>query len=283
MTTRGEHLRFGLSALPGVAAAGEFLLEDRAFGTRYRSRTHALHLHDYAADLRLGERRLRIEPGDMTLTPTGAPSFYDLPTAGYHLCIHFHLPHDPPPGDASFAVPLHARLAGDRAYAAQQMRRITAYHASIAAHPSYGPSAGAALLELLLWLSRRPSPAGHARRGPSEADRAVARATRATRFIEEHLHEAFTVPQLAAHAGLSQNYLARRFKARLGVTIPRYLLNRRMALARQMLIGSDLPVKVIGARVGLPDPHHFNKQFRKVNGQSPRRFRDDAATEPDEM
>jgi AraC-like DNA-binding protein len=31
----------------------------------------------------------------------------------------------------------------------------------------------------------------------------------------------------------------------------------------------DLPMKRIAARVGMPDPQHFNKQFRLLTGLSP--------------
>ena len=69
--------------------------------------------------------------------------------------------------------------------------------------------------------------------------------------------------------GLSQNYLARRFKARFGVTLQGYLRNCRMEYAGLLLATTDMPIGQVGACVGLPDPQHFNKQFRAVFGESP--------------
>ena len=36
---------------------------------------------------------------------------------------------------------------------------------------------------------------------------------------------------------------------------------------------TNLPVKQVGVRVGMPDPQHFNKQFRHFTGQSPTSYR----------
>ena len=82
-----------------------------------------------------------------------------------------------------------------------------------------------------------------------------------------------TVPSIAREVGLSQNYLARFFRKRYGMTIPRYLLVRRIDLARHLLLTSDDLVKQIAGRVGLPDPQYFNKQFRRLTGSNPSDFR----------
>ena len=68
---------------------------------------------------------------------------------------------------------------------------------------------------------------------------------------------------------MTQNYLARMFRKRFGMTIPRYLLNRRIDYARHLLTTTNIPIHRVAARVGLPDPQHFNKQFRKLVGTSP--------------
>jgi AraC-like DNA-binding protein len=46
-----------------------------------------------------------------------------------------------------------------------------------------------------------------------------------------------------------------------------------MARARQLLITSDHTVAEIAASVGYQDPFYFSRQFRAVNGVSPREFR----------
>ena len=44
----GMGIDLPLMALPLVVRAGRYDIADRAFETRYRGGSHALHLHDYA-------------------------------------------------------------------------------------------------------------------------------------------------------------------------------------------------------------------------------------------
>jgi AraC-like DNA-binding protein len=92
-------------------------------------------------------------------------------------------------------------------------------------------------------------------------------------YIDRNLHRPLSAAALAARAGLSQNYLARLFRRQTGLTIPRHVLIRRVAVARLLLATTDLPVKQVALRVGMPDPQHFNKQFRALAGASPSAYR----------
>jgi AraC-like DNA-binding protein len=110
----------------------------------------------------------------------------------------------------------------------------------------------------------------HKTPGDSDASKAV---SKAASIIDENLHLPINVPDIARRVGLSQNYLARLFKKRYGVALTRYQMLKRMELARYLLLSSDIKIKEIGARCGLPDPQHFNKYFKKSEGKSPSSFR----------
>jgi transcriptional regulator GlxA family with amidase domain len=102
---------------------------------------------------------------------------------------------------------------------------------------------------------------------------------RLVEILDERFHEPLTVPDLAREVGLSRNYLARLFRDRMGLTVQRYIANRRMELARHLLSTSRLSIKEIGAKVGWPDPQHFNKQFHRLAGLSPSAARALAASQ----
>src|SRR6185295_4887236 len=91
----------------------------------------------------------------------------------------------------------------------------------------------------------------------------------AAAWLDAHPAEELRVAALARRVGLSQNYLARRFRERFDRTLPGYFLERRIALARQMLLATELSVKEVAARVGISDAQYFNKQFRRFSGESP--------------
>jgi AraC-like DNA-binding protein len=253
-----------LRALPIVAVAGRFPLEDRDFGYRYRSRTHALHIYDYHGQIRIRDARFDLRPGDVTITPAGHVSSYDLPKPGHHWCIHLK----PVPARGGLApLPIHLSLGSMHDFAIERVREIARLQ-SQASRISLA-AASAALQELILWLAMQ----AQARRHSSQAHRAASAVERVAAMVHARFTERLTVPQLADEVGITQNYLARMFRQRFGMTIPRYLLNRRIDYARHLLTTTNIPIHRVAARVGLPDAQHFNKQFRKRVGTSPTQAR----------
>lgn len=109
--------RWPYRTLPCVTLAGRFPLDVSAFRCRYVNSTqHALHLHEYRGRIRLGRYEKVLEPGDVTISPAGHVSSYDLDGAGYHLCIHFY------PVKATVPIchlPCHLSLGPRSTYLAQ--------------------------------------------------------------------------------------------------------------------------------------------------------------------
>ncbi len=295
MPSRRSHtpVRLALPArgLPVVFTAGWFPLDDSRHEVTYLStRHHALHLHDYEGSMKLGSRSLSISPGDLTLSPVDVPSSYDLTQPGRHLCIHFR--HSlaavssraslgKAGSDSVLRLPLHLSLGPARAAIAQQILHIADTHAqSLRRGDSTSELAklatSFAMQQLLISLAMLASELSDRRTGLSNrtnATRSEQAVAAVAAIVRERLAQPLTVPKLADEVGLTQSYLARRFRQRSGLTIPRYLLLQRVEHARFLLASTDMPVHRVGQRVGMADPQHFNKQFRRLVGVSPSRFR----------
>lgn len=253
----------GLSA-PRVA--GHFTLRDRDFRTIYRIPFLAVHLYSYSGVVRFGESEARIEPGDLTITPPWMGSRYHLPRPGSHWCLHIPVPEGA--GGATLGLPWQVRLGDEATMVRERMLRIIDHVGRARGSPG-GPAESAAaggVLELFAWLAERPQ-AGVA---GSRGERAVAQAAAELRLRPER---AWRIAELAARVGVSPAYLARRFRLRFGHTLARYQLIQRIGAAQALLACTADPVGAIGARVGLPDPHHFNKLFRRITGVPPSVFR----------
>jgi AraC-like DNA-binding protein len=264
-------LRWPLRALPAIHSAGRYPLGPREEAHRYLNHsTIALHQYEYSGEIHIGRERFPLRPGDVTLTPAGVESFYNLPAPGHHLCIHFFPSRDM---GGHVRVPLWIRLGSESTFVTQQIWSVTEMHRR-AFNPgkpgaAAASAASAALQALLLWLHLfEPGTANAVR--PARTELAL---QRLNTLVEKRFTEPLTVPSIAREVGLSQNYLARFFRKRYGMTIPRYLLVRRIDLARHLLLTSDDLVKQIAGRVGLPDPQYFNKQFRRLTGSNPSDFR----------
>jgi AraC-like DNA-binding protein len=230
--------------------------------------TIALHLHDYAGDFWIGGHLYRLQPGDITLSPM--TSRYDLKESGTHLCIHFLPPASTLRG-SSLRLPLHFRLGPQTAAARERIWRIVDHtrQSGNKADSAAGCAASALLQELLLWLQMQNRQGKRPRRS-SLAEEALVKLGQS---IETSLVKPMLIGDLAAGVGLSSEYVARLFAQRYGMTLQRYLLLRRVELARHLLVSSDLLVSEIGRQVGMPDPQYFNKQFRRIAGKSPLAYR----------
>jgi AraC-like DNA-binding protein len=250
-------LTWPLRALPRILTAGHFPLSDSAFRYRYQSPTHALHLHEYDGEIEMDGCVLPLTPGTVTLSPAGGIT---------HWCIHFT---PAPLRKPLITIPLHVQTDSAPAQIAHRMAHITALQSAAAQSQIARAATSLALQELLLLLAyRQPQIATSGYQ--SHADDAV---DRLLELIHRRLDQPLRITDLADEVQLSQNYLAMRFRQRMGMTIPRYILQSRIQRAQLLLSTTNLPIKQIAAQVGMPDPQHFNKQFRHMTGNNPTAIR----------
>jgi AraC-like DNA-binding protein len=95
----------------------------------------------------------------------------------------------------------------------------------------------------------------------------------AVRHLDEHPEDPRTVEALAREAGLSVRSFSERFARATGETPGVYRNRRRGQAACELLLDTDLRVKEIAAALGYPDPSAFSRQFSRLYGVSPSRFR----------
>ena len=108
----------------------------------------------------------------------------------------------------------------------------------------------------------------------TEPDRRAERLAAVRSWIEAHCAEEITLERLSAVAHLNKYTLVREFRARYGVPPMRALAQARVSRAKRLLRFTDDTVEAIGAAVGIPDPNYFARLFRRVEGLSPRAFRE---------
>lgn len=92
-------------------------------------------------------------------------------------------------------------------------------------------------------------------------------------FIRAHFSEQLTLAQVAAQAGLTQNYFSSLFKQEVGVGFSAYLTECRLqCVCRRLREGNEM-IKQIAAEAGFLDYQHFCRTFRKHMGVSPAEYR----------
>ncbi len=214
-----------------------------------------LHLYRYEAELTVDDEVFAIRPGRVSLVPPGAVVRFRYRGRSEHLYAHVEFP----PGPATSSVPVMQDAGALTPVLNELLLQAVA-------SGSHRPRRAVADVWAALWrvaeLSRMPG-----------EERTHAAVGVAMAYIEAHLAEPLTVPEVAAAAGISHNHLLRLFRAEAGRTVVAYIRGRRLARARHLLRESTLPVAAVAAAVGLPDLQHFNKACRRELGTSPRAVR----------
>ena len=89
-------------------------------------------------------------------------------------------------------------------------------------------------------------------------------------LIDSEYQRHWTLAELADLVGLAPTYLAGLFVRETGQSPHRYLNERRVERARQLLRTSDQPVTAIAHEVGFGSGQHLARVYRQLTGASPR-------------
>jgi AraC family transcriptional regulator len=88
-------------------------------------------------------------------------------------------------------------------------------------------------------------------------------------YIEQHLDQALSLGELAQLAALSEYHFARMFRASFGLPPHRYVLQRRLLRARELLQHGHLALGEIALACGFASASHFSNRFREAFGAAP--------------
>jgi AraC-like DNA-binding protein len=130
------------------------------------------------------------------------------------------------------------------------------------------------LLRILLALSQEREGTALSQRlahGINDAGRE--RLAKALEQIHAQWHSPPPIAALAATASLSVGAFHRFFKRHTGRTVMDYIAQLRIGQACQRLIETELPIGLVAAQAGYLNLAHFNRQFKKLRGTTPRELR----------
>lgn len=107
-----------------------------------------------------------------------------------------------------------------------------------------------------------------------------ARITWAVSQIDQRLEAPLDVAELAAAVNLSPSRFAYLFRRDMGTSPARFVRQRRLDRARELLETTFLSVKEVMVAVGFSDASHFTRNFRQHHGLAPRAWRQTRRTRP---
>lgn len=245
--------RLGLwCTMAGHWRVGAHLLEDRIMDEMV-----LLYCVDGGGWLRLGQEHYSVGPGDLLICPMRIRHGYGAGPEGWEIWW------------AQFCGAQAARLCAGAGLLPERP----------VASPRDGRAVGERFGRLLAAVdTREPDRAWHAAEALHgllcELVRQAAPGVRSERSLAALADETCAgLDDLVRRSGLSKHHLCRRFREETGQSPWQYVLERKMEKARELLVGTNLPVKEIAAAIGFENPDYFARRFRRHTGATPNVYR----------
>ncbi|WP_420717732.1 helix-turn-helix transcriptional regulator [Streptomyces antarcticus] len=118
-------------------------------------------------------------------------------------------------------------------------------------------------------------PDGHTAPLGAGTRRGIARSLR--ELLDERAVAGISLPEAAGLIGVHPAHLVRSFSAAFGIAPHQYLISRRIALARRLLLDGR-PAAEVAVDTGFHDQSHFTRHFKRIVGTTPGRYACSALT-----
>lgn len=96
----------------------------------------------------------------------------------------------------------------------------------------------------------------------------IDRVKRCMAYIDQHLSQALTLDEMAAHIGVSKYYLSREFKRVTGQTVFTYLNMVRCKEAKRLIL-DGMSVSAAAVSCGFENLSYFTRVYKRYIGQPP--------------
>ena len=130
-------------------------------------------------------------------------------------------------------------------------------------------SAQGIFLQLMVQLNRLT----HRGEGEQEGEQLSDLVQRAMNYISEHISAPLSLEEIAGELFVSKYHLSHAFTREVGVSVYRYIMLRRLMMARQQL-SAGVAAAEVAASCGFSDYTSFYRAFKSEYGVSPREFRE---------
>ncbi|MBQ9713727.1 MAG: PocR ligand-binding domain-containing protein [Clostridia bacterium] len=93
------------------------------------------------------------------------------------------------------------------------------------------------------------------------------------KFIDENLHEGLTAEDICKNFFLNRQQLYAVFRENFNQSVKKYVLEKKILRAKQLLSTTNLSVTEIAEKTGFADYNNFIQRFKKITGVTPLQYR----------
>lgn len=92
-------------------------------------------------------------------------------------------------------------------------------------------------------------------------------------LISGSFDSAISLRDMAEQLNISPSYLSTLFKKEVGVSFSKYIIEKRLNFAKELLLRTKLPINTIALECGIADNNYFSRIFKAQTGMTPAQFR----------
>lgn len=92
-------------------------------------------------------------------------------------------------------------------------------------------------------------------------------------YLDSHYSENITLDKLASMSHVNKYYVVHSFTKQIGVSPINYVINKRIAEAKNLLKTTNYSIRDISSIVGFSTSSYFSQMFKKVTGFSPKEYK----------
>lgn len=97
--------------------------------------------------------------------------------------------------------------------------------------------------------------------------------SKAIEYINRNIERNITINEIASHIHISKYYFLRQFKKLTGITVMKYILKTRIAMAKNMLLHEKTSITEISNRCGFSSVSYFSRIFKEETTLTPLKYR----------
>ena len=93
-------------------------------------------------------------------------------------------------------------------------------------------------------------------------------------YVEKNVKKNITLEEVAKYINITPHYLSKIFKKYVGVNFVTFITDKKIEIAKKMLIDEDIPIVNISIELSYNQPNYFSKVFKSKVGITPSEYRE---------
>lgn len=92
-------------------------------------------------------------------------------------------------------------------------------------------------------------------------------------YVDTELCADLSLKALSERLSVNASYLSTLFKKEMGMSLTDFVNHRRISHAQKLLISTEMPIKSVALKCGIPDVYYFSRLFKRITGTTPKAYR----------